>query len=159
MSDQKQILIPCIYASTSGHTEAVVEFVAQRWEASTYPQISCPLHKAEQTQADIFETSDLFLMGVSTWRHGDVNPYFRPLMDQMKEIDLSGKKAFFIGLGDYRYEHVLFCGGLDQLVDRWEDRGGQSIKHHLKIHGEPFDQLDTVVTAWADHHLANIRAH
>lgn len=136
-----------IYASTSGNTEAVVEFIAEQWRENYQAQIE--LHRAEQTSIELLKDHDLFLLATSTWAHGDTNPFFRPLMSQMKNLDLKGKKAFFVGLGDTRYEPVLFCGGLDQLQQRWEKLGGQTLGTPLKIDGESFHQLSTVVAEWA----------
>lgn len=139
--------IQIIYASTSGHTEAVCEFVADRWQQK---KIEVHLHRAEQASIELVQHHQLFVLATSTWHHGDANPFFRPLMSAMKQEDLSGKYAAFIGLGDSRYEPVLFNGGMDLLQQRWWSQNGKDLGQPLKINGEPFELLETKVADWAD---------
>lgn len=143
--------IQFIYASTSGHTEAVIEFIADLWRQTG---VETAIMRAEAASPNVLTEHRLFVLGISTWQHGDANPYFRPLMSAMKEIDLSGKYAAFVGLGDKRYEPVLFNYGLDLLKQRWWDGGGKEIGEDLRINGEPFAKLETEVADWANQTLA-----
>lgn len=135
-----------VYASTSGNVEIVVERVAQYLlEAG----IRVELHRAEQTPIEVFRSNDLFLLATSTWEHGVLNHFFQPLHHLMTQEDFTGKRAAFIGLGDNRYEPVLFNNGIEILRKTWLDNHGQQIWHNLKINGEPYHILDTTVKTWA----------
>lgn len=136
-----------IYASTSGNVEVVVEHVATLLQAANF---ECDLHRAEITPVEIITQNDLFVLATSTWEHGEINPFFGKLMSEMSRLDLHGKRAAFIGLGDKRYEPVLFCGGMEQLKSVFIKQGGRVIYDALKIDGEPYHQLDSVVKPWAN---------
>lgn len=135
-----------IYASTSGNTELVIEAVTEHWRQRG---IGVQLMRAEQTDPREIQQHDLFLFGTSTWEHGRINPFFDALMTGLKTMSCAGKQAAFIGLGDTRYEPVLFCGGMQTLHDRWLAQGGSVIGEPLKIDGEPQAVLTTSVQDWA----------
>jgi flavodoxin len=148
MSNQ---LIHFIYASTSGNVEFVMDQIAQDWRAQGVEVI---MLRAEQTHLDAIKNNQLFVFATSTWEHGVLNPFFDRLVKEMKELDCSDKYAAFVGLGDIRYEPVLFCHGMIQLEEFWQKLGGQVVGHHIKINGEPFEQIDKIVKPWSDLTLA-----
>lgn len=136
-----------IYASTSGNVETVVEWTAEKL---TQTGISTQLFRAEQCTPDIFSQADYFVLATSTWEHGYLNPFFVPLHKSMKDLDFSEKKAAFIGLGDQRYEPVYFCQGMETVRETWLKKGGTELLERLKIQGEPYAQLETVVGPWVN---------
>lgn len=138
--------IAVIYASTSGNTEAVVEKVCSVWGEQG---LKTSIHRAEQVDLETLDENTYFLLATSTWEHGVINPFFKPVFEALKERHLEGKLATFIGTGDTRYEPVLFCGGMNMLRERWLQQGGQEIGAPLKINGEPYQQLETRVSDWA----------
>lgn len=139
-------VIHLVYASTSGNVETVVERVAQILQAQGF---TTELHRAEKTAIDLIAQNDTFVLATSTWEHGRLNPFFEKLHAAMKETQMAGKKAAFIGLGDKRYEPVLFCEGMETVRKTWLNQGGEEIGTALKIQGEPYAQLETVVGPWA----------
>lgn len=155
MSDQP---IHIIYASTSGNTEVVVEKIAQVWQQAG---LQVELHRAERTDPTLILQNTTFVLATSTWEHGQLNPFYKKIYDALKTYDCAGKKAAFVGCGDTRYEPVLFCGGMEKLRERWLAQGGQELGSPLKINGEPYAQLDTVVAEWAHttHALTNQEHH
>jgi flavodoxin len=146
--------ILAIYASTSGNTEVVVDEVVSRWRQAG---LEMTVVRSETAPLDIWEQGQTFLLATSTWEHGIINPFFQPLFEKLAEVDCSGKQAAFIGMGDRRYEPVLFCQGIKELRKRWSEQGGASIGQPLLINGEPYDLLDTQVASWADQTLALLR--
>ncbi|HYD35223.1 MAG TPA: flavodoxin family protein [Vitreimonas sp.] len=140
------MVVHAIYASTSGNVEAVIEKVAGILRAAGQ---AVELHRAEQTSLDVITNNDTFIIATSTWEHGELNPFFRKLLEEMKDQDFTGKRAAFIGLGDTRYEPVLFCQGMEIVRKAWIDQQGQQIFQTLKINGEPYHHLETVVSDWA----------
>ena len=140
------MIVHAVYASTSGNVEAVVEKVAQVLRDRG---IQIELHRAEQTPLSLITAHSHFIIATSTWEHGELNPFFVPLYKEFDTSDLSGKKAAFIGLGDTRYEPVLFCGGMEIVKSRWLEKGGQQLGQTMKINGEPYHHLEGPVTQWA----------
>jgi flavodoxin I len=137
--------INIIYASTSGNVEAVCEKISQLLNKQGF---STSLNRAEQTEASLLTDSDLIIFATSTWEHGELNPFFRNIFEEMKHMDFSGKSAAFIGLGDTRYEPVYFCEGMEILKSRFLERGGGEIGESLRIDGEPYSLLDSDVSEW-----------
>ena len=110
---------------------------------------SVELHRAEQTSPEILQQNTRFIFATSTWEHGELNPFFRSLHTEMQKMDFHGKTAAMIGLGDNRYEPVLFNMGIEKIRDTWTKNGGVQLFHTLKINGSPYHLLDTVVAQWA----------
>jgi flavodoxin len=136
-----------IYASTSGNVETAVEYVANLWQAAGH---TVHLHRAEQTKPEVLTANQHFLLATSTWEHGVINPFFQPLLDVLKTTSLTQQRAAFLGLGDTRYEPVLFCGGMEVLKQGWERAGGKVVGTPLKVNGEPYHQLDNLIKPWAE---------
>lgn len=137
----------CIYASTSGNVEFVVETVAQHWDEAGTKTL---LHRAEIADHQILNQESLFLFATSTWEHGVLNPFFDEFLLHMKQTDCSGKKAFFIGCGDRRYEAVLFCKGMKIVKQTFKEQGGEILGRPLLINGSPYGQKDTHIIPWAE---------
>jgi len=139
--------IDMVYASTSGNVETVVEYVAGILDKAGFTTV---LHRAEETDVEIFDKNHFFILATSTWEHGKLNPFFVPLLKDMKAADLRGNQAAFIGLGDRRYEPVLFTEGMNQVKEVWLKQGGEEVGEPLRIQGEPYTQLEMLVKPWAE---------
>ena len=135
-----------VYASTSGNVEFVVETVA---DMLTEAGISCELHRTEQTPIDLIKNNNEFIFSTSTWEHGEVNPFFDKLLAEMKSTDMTGKRAAFIGLGDMRYEPVLFNQGIKIVKSLFLAQGGKDISDILVLNGEPYHQVENHIKPWA----------
>lgn len=138
--------IKIVYASTSGNVEAVCEQVANTINEHGY---ETSLYRSEQTDVTEIVNHSLFIFAASTWEHGRLNPFFEPLLDEMSSIDLTGKYAGLIGLGDTRYEPVYFCEGINRIEKEFKQKGGKQLANSLKIDGDPYSKLAGEVTDWA----------
>ena len=56
----------------------------------------------------------------------------------MDEIDLTGKKAAAFGSGDSGYDH--FCGAVDLLIEKLQERGAEVVMEGLKVEMSPSDE-------------------
>ncbi|MBP6880153.1 flavodoxin family protein [Candidatus Saccharibacteria bacterium] len=129
-------MIQAIYASTSGNVEYVMTQIAK-----IEPRVK--LLRAEYIDSKSFD-SDIFIFATSTWAHGEVNPIFVPALEQIVNRDMTGKKAFFIGLGDNRYEPVLFCEAINITRRAFDASGGRSLGKTFRLNGDPYTQEDKV---------------
>lgn len=137
-----------IYASTSGNTELVCEYLKSIFEQGGAHQIA--LNRAELTNFDLIAHNTQFIFATSTWEHGVLNPFFDRLYKDMQSADLSGKFAGFVGCGNSEYEKVHFCKGIDLLENVFTSHGGQKLGVTLKINGDPHEYLDTYIKKWAE---------
>lgn len=142
MFDQSILII---YASTSGNVESVCFAVSDKL---TNMSVENSLYRAEKVDPTIVNENEFFIFAVSTWEHGVLNPFFEPILKQILQSDMTGKKACFIGLGDMRYEKVLFNKAIEQVRQAFLDKGGEQFGLTLKINGEPYHQIDTIIHNW-----------
>lgn len=147
-------LIPIIYASTSGNVEATCQRVSDLLNEAGY---ETSLHRAENTEFDLIQKSNTMIFATSTWEHGELNPFFNKLLQGIEEDDLSGKKAAFIGLGDTRYEQVLYCKGIDIVREAFLKSGGMDISSPIKINGEPYQYFNSTILNWTNKLIESLK--
>ena len=135
-----------VFASTSGHTEYVVEAlidslktIAPGWEIDET--------LAEKAQPQDLLTGDVLLLASATWNtggiEGQLNPHMWVLLhDKAKTLDLAGKPCACIGLGDHRYFYTARAA--DHLEHYVEAHQGRLIVPTLKIVDEPYGQEEAV---------------
>lgn len=142
-----------IYATTSGNVEYVCESIAKYLKDLG---IVTTLYRSELLEPNVLKNNSNFIFATSTWEHGVINPNFIPTLDQIQSQDCGGKTACFIGLGDTRYEPVLFCEGIEIVKTNWEKSGGAVLGEVLKIDGEPHPQIGQVEKWLIDLDLKNV---
>ncbi len=138
-----------VYASTSGHTEFVVDVLMNALNEEQ--QLRIVKQRAETTQPEDMLKADVLLLASSTWNTGNVegqlNPYMHELlMDRAATLDLAGKPVAAIGLGDERY--YFTAKAADRLTDYVRMHQGRLLLPTLKIVNEPYGQEEKVL-AWA----------
>ena len=138
--------INLVYASASGNVEVVMETVAKVLRQNGFEIV---LNRAEKTPIKTIKNNKYFVFGTSTWNHGQLNPFFQKLYEAMQPENFQNKEAAFVGLGDRRYEPVLFCEGIEKIHVLWSKNGGMEKGTVLKIQGEPYEILDSQVEPWA----------
>ena len=140
------MVIDLVYASTSGNVEIVMETIAKVLRQNDF---KIALNRAEKTPIGAIKKNKYFVFGTSTWDHGHLNPFFQKLYEAMQTVNFQNKEAAFVGLGDRRYEPVMFCEGINKIHGLWSKKGGKEIGTVLKIQGEPYENLDSQVVPWA----------
>ncbi|MFA6523660.1 MAG: flavodoxin domain-containing protein [Candidatus Peribacteraceae bacterium] len=138
-----------IYASTSGHTEFVLEQLAAFLREKG---IDVSLRRAEKANIeDLFE-GDILLLGSGTWNtggsEGRLNPHMQAfLFDRAKDIDLKGKPLALVALGDQRYRYTARAA--EHLLKFQKDHHGTPLLPPLVIVNEPYDQGERI-RAWGE---------
>jgi flavodoxin len=135
--------IHIIYASTSGHTEFVVDTVIKALGSS----VTIEKQRAEVAKPEDFLKGDILVLASSTWNtgssEGQLNPHmYDLLLNRAAGVDLKKKKVAVIGLGDHRY-HFL-CRAADHIEQFVKSHGGTLISPTLRIINEPYDQEKTI---------------
>jgi flavodoxin I len=139
-------LLHIVYASTSGHTEYVVEALISSLK-SVIPGWEIEETMAEKAQPQDLLSGDVLLLASATWNTGSIegqlNPHMWALLnDKAKNLDLAGKPCACIGLGDHRYFYTARAA--DHLRHYVEAHHGRLIVPALKIIDEPYGQEETV---------------
>jgi flavodoxin len=146
--------VSLVYASTSGNVEATMENIAARLCEANF---KCELLRVEKINFSVFKKEKFFILATSTWDHGIINPFWDKMISEFEKNSLSGKKAAFVGLGDFRYEPVYFCRGIDILRDYFIKAGGEQVGVTLKVNGDPYEQFDKLVKIWTDNLIKQLQ--
>ena len=145
----QRLVLHIVLASTSGHTEYVVEALAGSLKSAA-PRWEIEETMAEKAQPQDLLSGDILLLASSTWNTGSIegqlNPHMWALLhEKSKALDLAGKPCACIGLGDHRYFYTARAAyHLQNFVDAHH---GRLIVPTLKIIDEPYGQEETV-RAW-----------
>lgn len=136
-----------IYASTSGHTEYVVEKLAAYLTGEGH---ACTSVRAEKAAPEDFAKGDVLILASGTWNtggsEGQLNPHMALLFaKKAKEVSLSGRSCAVIGLGDDRYRYT--ARATEKLATFVKEKGGTAVVHPLVIINEPYGQ-ESRVSKW-----------
>lgn len=139
--------IHIIYASTSGHTEHVVDTLVSFLQKQE-PQLMVTRHLAEQAKPEDLLKGDILLLASGTWNtggiEGQLNPHMHVLLkDQAKDIALGGKKCALIALGDERYYYT--CRAVEHLQQFVHEHGGTPACDPLLVVNEPYGQEERMI--------------
>jgi len=134
-----------IYASTSGHTEYVVETLAAFLREHG---IGGELQRAEKAQPADLAKRDALLLACGTWNTGGVEGQMNPHMDaflhdRAKGVDLAGKPTALIALGDSRYYYT--ARATEHLMRFQRDHHGTPLLTPFVLVDEPEGQEEKVV--------------
>ena len=135
-----------VFASTSGHTEYVVDALIDSLKSIT-PGWEMEETRSEKAQPKDLLSGDVLLLASATWNtggsEGQLNPHMWVLLhDKAKTLDLAGKPCACIGLGDHRYFYTARAA--DHLQHYVEAHHGRLIVPTLKIIDEPYDQEEAL---------------
>jgi flavodoxin I len=135
-----------VFASTSGHTEYVVDALIDSLRSST-PGWEIEETMAEKAQPQDLLSGDVLLLASSTWNTGSIEGQLNPHMwlllhDRAKALDLARKPCACIGLGDHRYFYTARAA--DHLQRYVEAHHGRLVVPALKIIDEPYGQEEAV---------------
>ncbi|HLD63922.1 MAG TPA: flavodoxin domain-containing protein [Candidatus Peribacteraceae bacterium] len=147
-----------IYASTSGHTEHVIDTLINYWTKHA-PKITVEKQRAEQTQAHDLLRGDYLILGSGTWNtggiEGQLNMHMQALLEERAAgVDLQGKAVSSISLGDERYYFRTRC--TEHLLRFIREHNGKPFVPPLVLVNEPYGQEERI-QKWGDRILATIR--
>lgn len=87
--------IGIFYGSTDGNTERVVGQIA---EAFGGDQVD--LHNVKSATADDLQTYTNVILACPTWEIGQLQEDWESFIDELDDVDFSGKRVTYLGLGD-----------------------------------------------------------
>jgi flavodoxin I len=143
---RSRFLLHIVFASTSGHTEYVVDALIDSLK-DIAPGWVVEKTMAESTQPQDLLSGDVLLLASATWNTGSIegqlNPYMSVLLqDKARNLDLASKPCAAIGLGDDRYFYTARAA--DHLEHYVRTHHGRLILPTLRIIAEPYGQEETV---------------
>ncbi len=151
--------IHIIYASTSGHTEYVIEqlasYLKQRIDGLTVEK-----QKAEFAKGEDLRRADVLILASGTWNtggiEGQLNVYMHQLLfERGKDIDLTGKMVALISLGDDRYYYTTRC--TEHFMRFIKLSHAKTLFIPLIVVNEPYGQEERV-QRWGEKLIASMQA-
>ena len=106
------------YGSTMGDTALIAEKLGETFNVEAV--------SISQGLANI-DDLDLILLGSSTWGFGDLQDEWNDEINNLKEMNLSGKKVGLFGTGDQEAYIDTFCDALGIIGEAVKEAGGQII--------------------------------
>ena len=110
--------ITIYYGSTTGTCEAIASMMAKALNIES----SCVHNVTEMTQEEL-ESSDVLLLGSSTWGCGDLQDDWYDGVEILKKADLAGKQVGLFSCGDGESYGDTFCEAMTLLRDALADSG------------------------------------
>lgn len=143
--------LTAVTASTSGHTEFVLDTVIARLK-ELMPALQVRTVRAETASASDLQSGDVLLLGSGTWNTGGVegqlNPHMHELLfERAKDVRLDGKPVLLISLGDDRYYFTTRC--TEGFIRFLKSAGGRLFGTPLIVLNEPYDKTDRI-RKWTD---------
>ncbi|MGB0733669.1 MAG: flavodoxin FldB [Pontibacterium sp.] len=111
-------MIAIVYGSTTGNTSDIAEKVAQIIGAE-----NTSLFDVKDVGLDVIESFDKLIFAIPTWDYGEVQEDWLDVWEQVDSLNLSGKTAAFIGLGDQLGYSEWFVDAMGMLHDKVVARG------------------------------------
>jgi flavodoxin I len=142
--------IHAIYASTSGHTEYVLEVLSQALAEQKTP-VSYTSVRAELATPEDFSKGDLLLLGSGTWNidgtEGQLNPYMHTLLHKTAStVDLKKRSCATLALGDKHYYYTGRAG--EHLRKFILSHSGLASAPSFMLTEEPYGQEEKI-KQWA----------
>lgn len=140
-----------VYATNSGGTQLAVQIVQ---ETLAKHNVTSEIKEVRDISGDEFANFDLVILASPSWDYegveGQPHPDYKPFMEKVKAMDLTGRKFAVVGLGDSSYTY--FCGAVKILEDFIKSVKGELLTESLKIDGFYLDQQKSSLqlTDWTD---------
>lgn len=110
--------IGIFYGSTTGTTESVARVIAKKLGVD-----DTALHDVANIQKEWILSSDILLLGTSTWGDGELLDDWYEALKLFAGMDLKGKTVALFGCGDSSAYSDTFCDGLAELHEGLKDTG------------------------------------
>jgi flavodoxin I len=104
------------YGSTSGTTQSVAEKIQKALGKEAQ------LHNIKDATNETIQKYENLIFGTSAWGIGDMQDDWERFVDNLEEIDFTGKKLALFGLGDQEEYPESFVDGLGTLFCRLPDK-------------------------------------
>lgn len=115
--------IGLFYGTDTGNTETIAKELKKKIEAILGAETVDLKEIYKKKKAD-FEVYDLFILGMPTWYDGELQADWEDFIPEMEQVDFSGKKVAFFGLGDQYGYAAYFCDALGVFAEIVEKGNG-----------------------------------
>jgi len=118
--------IGLFYGTDTGNTERVSKRIKELIEAKTGTG-EVDLLEIYKKKKDDMAKYNLLILGMPTWYDGELQGDWEEFILEIQQIDFTGKKVAFFGLGDQYGYASYFCDALGVFSEIVEKNGGSLI--------------------------------
>lgn len=111
--------IGIFFGSTEGNTERVVNQVMNALGGESV----AALHNVNSATADDMQPYTNLILACPTWEIGQLQEDWDSFIDEVENVDYTGKKVTFLGCGDADGYPDTFQDALGIIYDRIKDKG------------------------------------
>ena len=122
------------YGTTTGNTGDIADKVKAGWDAG-----DLELFDVADTSIAGVADYDLLIFAIPTWDYGEVQEDWLEIWDEVDNLDLKGKQAAFIGLGDQFGYPEWFVDAMGMLHDKVVAQGAEVVGH-WSVEGYEFEE-------------------
>ena len=105
------------YGTTAGKTKKIAELIQKE-----FGKTPIDIHNIKDVKPTDILKYDHLIFGTSAWGIGDMQDDWEAFIDDLVELDFTGKKIALFGLGDQVEYPGSFCDGLGTLYCRIPDK-------------------------------------
>jgi flavodoxin short chain len=120
-----------VYASLSGNTEEVAEYVGEQLNAAG---VDTTVVAVDEADASEFTDVDVAIVATYTYGDGELPDEIVEFYDELADVDLSGKIYGVVGTGDSSYE--FYCKSVDDFEEQFEKTGATKGASSVKIEND-----------------------
>lgn len=129
--------IGLFYGTETGNTREAAEFIQQAFNEIEQDMVE--VFDVAGTKIGTMQNYDALVLGVSTWDDGELQYDWADVVDDLDEMDLSGKKVAIFGLGDQYGYADTFQNAIGILSEKIRERGAKLVGF-TSIEGYDFDE-------------------
>jgi flavodoxin I len=126
--------IGLFFATQTGNTESVAEMIQKALGNNIVD-----LNDVGKSQKEDFDRYTCVIIGCPTWNIGELAADWEGFYDELDEVDFSGKKVAYFGLGDQVGYADNFMDAIGILEAKITERGGQTVGY-WEIDGYDFNE-------------------
>jgi flavodoxin I len=113
--------IGIFFGSTEGNTERVVNQIQALFGDDA------ELHNVNSSSADDMQPYQNLILACPTWEIGQLQEDWDAFIDEIENVDYTGKKVTYLGLGDADGYPDTFLDAMGIIHDRIKDKGAKFV--------------------------------
>jgi len=115
--------IGLFYGTDTGNTETIAKEIKKKLEAKLGEGCVDVMEIYKKKKEDMAKY-DLLIVGMPTWYDGELQGDWEEFIPEMEQVDFTGKKVAFFGLGDQYGYAAYFCDALGVFAEIVEKNHG-----------------------------------
>ncbi len=117
--------IGLIFGSSTGNTEYAADGIEKAFDAIEQGLVD-KFNVADEG-VDLISDYELLVLGISTWDDGDLQYDWADVIEDLEDLDLSGKKVAIFGLGDQNIYPDTFQDAMGLLAEPLRASGAELV--------------------------------